>query len=118
MPSSRKTDTSILPNQKSFIVLTCSRMSQATPRPASEMATVRITAIVMLRLRRRPMAISDSTKRIRTGRVLSAGVAVDAAALVAGHVSLFELDDPSAHRVDDVRVVGRHDDSGAGAVDA
>src|SRR3954465_14285733 len=76
------------------------------------------TAIVMLRLRRRPMASADNTKRTRTMTFLSAGVAVDAAALVAGHMSLLKLDDAPAHGVDDVGVVCRHDDRRTRPVDA
>src|SRR3954451_2265514 len=113
----RKTETWILSNQKSFIVLICLLISSADPSMASEIITVRISAKSMLTLRVRPSQVSDRMKRRRT-ELSSAGVAVDAATLVARDLAVVELDHPATHRVDDVRVVRRHHDRGAGAVDA
>ena len=47
--------------QKSFIVSTWARTSRPAPNRASEIATVTMTATVMVRLRRRPMPTSDMT---------------------------------------------------------
>src|SRR3954464_9672193 len=98
-------------------------ISRPVPMSPSEMAVVRIIATVMVRLRRSPVATSESTKLTRmvipgpgSGRP-SAADAVDAARLVAGDHAPVEFDDTAAHRVDDVVVVRRHDHGGAGAVD-
>src|SRR3954470_8369092 len=114
----RKIDTSTLSYQKSFIVLTCERRSRPAAVSTSETASVTTTASVSVRLRRSPMTISDSTnwKRIWCGLLVA--VAVDPAGLVADDMSAVELDDPPAHRVDDRRVVCRHEHRRTGAVDA
>src|SRR3954447_24980058 len=96
------------------MVLTCSRISRPAPNSARLMATVTTTATVIVRLRRRPTAISETTKDARIG---SGPVSVDAAVLVPHDLALRQLDDPAAHRVDDRRVVGGHHDRRAGAVD-
>src|SRR4051812_16875749 len=96
------------------MVLTCSRISSPAPNSARLMATVTTTAMVIVRLRRRPTAISDATKDARIG---SGPVSVDAAVLVPHDLALGQLDDPTAHRVDDRGVVRRHDDRRACAVD-
>src|SRR3954454_6889153 len=98
------------------MLLICLLINSANPSMPSEIITVRMRAISMLTLRVRPSQVSDRMKRRRTV-ISSAGVAVDAAALVSGYVAVVELDDPPAHRVDDVRVVRRHDHGRAGAVD-
>src|SRR3954454_19551424 len=97
------------------------------PMRPSEIAVVRIIATVMVRLRRSPVATSESTKFTRMesptpgcGRRSAAGAsaadAVHAAGLVAGDLAPVEFDDTTAHGVDDVVVVRRHDHGGAGAV--
>ena len=71
----RKTDTSTLSYQKSFITLTCWLNRTAVPRKPSETAVVMIMAMVMVRLRRSPMPISLTMKLarmpfpVRRGRV-------------------------------------------------
>ena len=57
----RKIETSTLSYQKSFIVDTCARTSSAAPNRPSETATVMITAMVIVRLRRRPVPTSLAT---------------------------------------------------------
>src|SRR3954464_1407395 len=96
------------------MVLTCSRISSPAPNSARLIATVTTTATVIVRLRRSPMPISETTKETRIG---SGSVSVDAAVLVPHDLALRQLHDPAAHRVDDGGVVGRHDDGRAGAVD-
>src|SRR6185312_11671925 len=99
------------------------QISRPVPMSPSEIAVVRIIATVMVRLRRSPVATSESTKLTRmVSLVLDSGErsatdAVDAARLVAGDDPAVELDDATAHGVDDVVVVRCHDDRGAGAVD-
>src|SRR3954464_5734071 len=102
-------------------------MSSPVPIRPSEMAVVRIIATVMVRLRRSPVATSESTKLTRMDslswssaggeRAGLAAHAVDAARLVAGDLAAVQFDDAPAHGVDDVVVVRRHDHRGAGAVD-
>src|SRR3954469_16478590 len=58
-------------------------------------------------------AFQCSTSALRS----SVLVAVDAARLVSYETAGLQLDDALAHLVDDVLVVGRHDDGGAGPVD-
>src|SRR5256885_12141830 len=84
---------------------------------SSETVVTRITEIVIERLRRNPRPISLSMNWKRTGRALSAGVAVDAAVLVPDEPAVLHLDDPLAHLVDDLVVVRGHDDRRPGAVD-
>src|SRR3954447_23649967 len=96
------------------MVLTCSRISRPAPNSARLMATVTTTAMVIVRLRRRPTAISDATKDARIG---SGPVSVDAAVLVPHDLALRQLDDPTAHRVDDRCVVRGHHDCGPRSVD-
>src|SRR3954447_5099739 len=91
------------------MVLTCSRISRPAPNSARLMATVTTTATVIVRLRRRPTAISDATKDARIG---SGPVSVDAAVLVPHDLALRQLDDPTAHRVDVLCVVRAHHDCG------
>src|SRR3954467_6016560 len=98
------------------------------------MAVLSTSAIVIVRLRRTPVATPDRTKlaRIssslvegrrgtskdgRTGGPRSAPDSVHAAILVADDPAGVEFDDPAAHGVDDVVVVRRHDHGRAGAVD-
>src|SRR4051794_34173851 len=117
--SQRKIVTSILPYQKSFISWTCWRISSAAPTSPRLRAVVMMRAMVMVRLRRRPMTISLRTNCARTVFLRRSGaVAVDAAGLVAHDLPLRQLHDPTAHGVDDGGVVRRHHDRGSGAVDA
>src|ERR1700709_737523 len=84
------------------------------PKKASEIAVVMIIAMVIVRFRRRPAATSVKTKFSR----MSATHPVDTPGLVADQVTLLQLDHPAAHRVDDVVVVGGHQDRRTGPVDA
>src|SRR5690348_739134 len=82
-----------------------------------------------MRLRRTPVATPDNTKLARInsflvgsrGQVLlaarSAADSVHAAVLVADDVPGVQFDHAPTHRVDDVVVVGGHDDGRPGAVD-
>src|SRR5829696_2720852 len=88
--------------------------SRPAPKKASEIAVVITIATVMVRFRRSPAATSEKTKLSR----MSAPHSVHAPGLVANEPALFQLDDAAAHRVDDVVVVGGHQDRGAGPVDA
>src|SRR5688572_8276059 len=85
-----------------------------------------MTAKVIVRLRRRPTPISDSTNWARMASASSLSVelaavsvlvAVDAAGLVADETALLQLDDALAHLVHDVLVVRRHHHGGARPVD-
>src|SRR5690242_12511700 len=96
---------------------TCFCASRPTPSMSSETVVTRITEIVIERLRRNPRPISLSMNWKRTWKDLSAGVAVDAAVLVADQPAVLHLDDPLAHLVDDLVVVRRHHDRRPGAVD-
>ena len=69
----RKTETSTLSYQKSFIVLTCFWISRPAPNSARLMVTVTTTAMVIVRLRRRPMLISDITNWARMGSFRGTG---------------------------------------------
>src|SRR3954469_3459395 len=116
----RKTETCTRSYQYSFITETCFCASRPTPSMSSETVVTRITEIVIERLRRNPRAISLSMNWKRTALVplaRSAGVAVDAAVLVADQAAVLHLHDPLAHLVDDLVVVSGHDDGRAGAVD-
>src|SRR3954454_9270563 len=113
----RKIDTCTRSYQYSFMTDTCFCASRPTPSMSSETVVTRITEIVIERLRRNPRAISLSMNWKRTGGALSAGVAVDAAVLVADQAAVVHLDDPLAHLVDDLVVVRGHDDRRPGAVD-
>src|SRR3954454_10973566 len=116
----RKTETCTRSYQYSFITETCFCASRPTPSMSSETVVTRITEIVIERLRRNPRAISLSMNWKRTALVplaRSAGVAVDAAVLVADQAAVLHLHDPLAHLVDDLVVVGGHDDGRAGPVD-
>src|SRR3978361_187599 len=77
-----------------------------------------IPASVMSRFRRSDTRVSRAKYPMRVSTTASAPDAVDAARLVPDQGAAIELDDPAAHHVDDPRVVGRHDDGRAGAVDA
>src|SRR3954471_7093530 len=95
------------------------------------MAVLSTSAIVIVRLRRTPVATPDRTKLARissslvegrrrtagTGGARSAPDSVHAAVLVADDPAGVEFDDPAAHGVDDVVVVGGHDHGRAGAID-
>src|SRR3954467_15736532 len=87
--------------------------SSPAPKKAREIAVVITIAMVIVMLRRRPAATSENTKFNR----MSATHPVHASGLVADQVALLQLDHPAAHRVDDVVVVGGHEDRGAGPVD-
>src|SRR3954452_6670049 len=87
-----------------------------------------MSAMVIVRLRRTPVATPDNTKLARISSSLSKGVpgrraarsaadSVDAAVLVANDVPTVEFHDPATHRVNDVVVVRGHDDRRARAVD-
>src|SRR4051795_5844411 len=93
----------------------------AAPTNASVIAVLRMSAIVIDRLRRMPVATPPTTKfarmrssllgyyygRTRTAET-SAADPVHAAVLVADDLAVVELDDPPAHGVDDVVVVRGH----------
>src|SRR3954469_25788229 len=113
----RKIDTCTRSYQYSFMTDTCFCASRPPPSMSSETVVTRITEIVIERLRRNPRPISLSMNWKRTGEDLSAGVAVDAAVLVADQAAVLHLDDPLAHLVDDLVVVGGHDDRRPRAVD-
>src|SRR4051794_39461102 len=113
----RKIDTCTRSYQNSFMTETCFCASRPTPSMSSETVVTRITEIVIDRLRRNPRPISLSMNWKRTGADLSAGVAVDAAVLVANQAAVLHLDDPLAHLVDDLVVVRGHHDRRPGAVD-
>src|SRR3954447_25002828 len=115
----RKIDTCTRSYQYSFITETCFWASRPTPSMSSDTVVTRITEIVIERLRRTPWPISLSMnwKRTRTLPTRSAGVAVDAAVLVAHEAPVLHLHDALAHLVDDLVVVGRHHDRRPGAVD-
>ena len=78
--------------------------------------TVMMPAIVISRLRRSEISVSR-VKYARRDIELGTD-SVDAAHLVADERAVVELHHAAAHRVDDALVVRRHDDGGAGAVDA
>src|SRR5450759_1944475 len=107
------------------MVATWRPISSPAPAKDNEMATVTITAIVMVTLRRRPLAVSATTNWARTSAGIWPGIwpgssarkAVDPPGLVADHRTGVQLDHATAHRVDDGRVVGGHDEGGAGPVD-
>src|SRR3954467_1970413 len=96
-------------------------ISRPVPMRPSEIAVVRIIATVMVRLRRSPVATSERTKLTRMDSLSGFvhGVSrpdrrqrhaarrlapdpVHAARLVAGDDAPVELDDATAHGVDDV----------------
>src|SRR5579875_3608193 len=97
----------------------------AAPTKPSAMAVLRMSAIVIVALRRMPSQTPDRTKFARItsfsigGRggtcERSAADSVHAAVLVADDLAHVELDDAPAHRVDDVVVVRGHDDRRTGA---
>src|SRR3954465_11873411 len=108
--------------------------STLAPSMNSETDMVMIMAIVIVTFRHRPTRTSLRTYFKRIGgflpglRVVLLQVfgdcgdtepdsAVDAARLVTDDAAALDLDDPAAHLVDDVGVVGDHHDRGAGAVD-
>ena len=70
----RKTETSTLSYQKDFMVSACRLTSRPAPKEARLMAAVTITAMVIVRLRRRPMPISLRTNWARTGCPSGEGV--------------------------------------------
>src|SRR3954454_17373790 len=113
----RKIGTCTRAYQYSFLTDNCFWASRPTPSMSSETVVTRITEIVIERLRRNPRPISLSMNWKRTGEDLSAGVAVDAAVLVADQAAVLHLDDPLAHLVDDLVVVRGHDDRRPRAVD-
>src|SRR4051794_3068942 len=86
------------------------------PSTHSDTATVMTPATVIIVLRRSDTHVSRAKYLMR--EYTSAPDAVDAARLIAHERAVFELDDPSAHRVDDARVVRGHDDGGPRPVDA
>src|SRR3954470_10770002 len=115
----RNSDTSTLPSQNFCISLICWRIMFAVPSRASAMLMTRTAATVIVRFRLRPVAASLTTRLIRMASLrVSACVAVDAASLVTDKTSVFKLDDTTTHLVDDVGVVGGHDDGGPRSVDA
>src|SRR5689334_3363277 len=90
--------------------------SSEPPSTQSDTATVITPATVIMVLRRSETQVSRAKYEMR--EYTSAPDAVDAARLIAHERAVVELDDPATHRVDDARVVGGHDDRGAGPVDA
>src|SRR5690349_13644146 len=98
--------------------------SRPSPSKASDTAVVRIIAMVMVKLRRRPVRTSLRTKLARIGGVGPRGIggkwsatdAVNASGVVAHDPAEVELDHAAAHRVDDRVVMGGHQHRGAGAV--
>src|SRR6476661_2732151 len=114
------------------MVSTWLRASRPKPRKKSDTIVTSTTETAMDMLRRKPIQISlrMNCSRIRvfvaSGSVGCGEVcrgarlaldAVDAAGLVAHERAVGELDDPLAQLVDDLVVVGGHDDGRAGAVD-
>src|SRR3954451_11255905 len=104
------------PNRASLVIATWRCSSSPAPSSASDTALQRITAKVMVRLRRRPEPASRTTGAMRIMPASRSG-SVDAAGLVPDEVAVVELDHATAHRVDDLGVVGGHDHGRAGPVD-
>src|SRR5665809_130009 len=84
------------------------------PTPSSARLTVTVTTVarVIRGLSGRPMPTSASRYR-HLG-----AISVHPSALVAYDLTVLQFDDPPAHRVNDVLVVGCHHHCGAGPVDA
>src|SRR6187551_125811 len=97
----RKTETSTLSYQSSFILPICICSRAAAPTKVSDTKVTRMTEIVIDRLRRRPMPISERMNCSRTSPAPSAVRAVHAAGLVADHLPRRELDHALAHLVHD-----------------
>src|SRR5580704_15731511 len=105
-------------------------MIRTPPKAVSDTAIVTIAATVMTTLRRRLPPVSRSTYGLAivigcpfsylAGPAGPLGVdhAVDASCLVAHNIAPVQFDDPLAHSVDDILLVGRHNHRGAVEVDA
>src|ERR687890_1179775 len=110
---------------------TCMYIRTLAPSMVNETDMVMIMAMVIVTLRHRPTRTSLRTYLTRIGGFLPGlrvsafvssswrdpGSAVHAAGLVADDPPALDLDDPSAHLVDDVGVVGDHHDCRTGPVD-
>src|SRR5215469_1779 len=112
--------------QKLLVLSTCFTNSRPVPSSDRLIATTTISAIVMVRFRRRPIHTSLKTNWARMSlnplgypsRGRSVGLAVNSARLVAHDLAIFEFDDSLAHRVHDRGIVCGHDHRGTGPVDS
>src|SRR5688572_22553096 len=107
---------------------TCKYSSRLAPSMDSDTVIVIIMAMVMVTLRQSPIRTSWSTYFARIGGITSgengqivgwgeAGSAVTATCLVSDDPAAFDFNNPAAHLVHDVGVMGDHDDGRAGPVD-
>src|SRR5215475_6877487 len=110
--------------QKLLVLSTCFTNNRPVPSSDRLIATTTMSAIVMVRFRRRPIQTSDKTNWARIwlnpsgnpSPARSVRLAVDSARLVAHYLAVFKLDYPLAHGVDDGSIVRRHDHGRAGPV--
>src|SRR5262249_54151595 len=102
---------------------TCALIIRPMPSSAMPMATVTMTAMVIVRLRLRPIHTSEKMKFARmlwespVALARSVRLAVNAARLIPDDLAVLQLDHPFTHGVDNGGVMGGHDDGGAGPVD-
>src|ERR671916_1304534 len=86
--------------------------SRPTPRTRMQMNVV-VMAVMLIRRFRRMFFIASRRKKPRLNLI-----GVSPLHFVADHAAIFEGDDPLAHHVHHLLVVGRHHNGGADAVDA
>src|SRR5258706_8931235 len=95
----------------------CLYSTRVAPSMVSDTAKVTIMATVIVTLRHSPTMTSDRMYFARIGVQVPSGSAVNTARLVPHDLAALDFYDAPAHLVDDVGVVGDHDDRGSGPVD-